>query len=170
MSEACLVLASDRVSRGERADATAAGLAEALQAVGWRLAHVRAVPDEEEALVVSLRELATRYALVLTSGGTGLSVRDVTPEATRRVIEREVPGLAESMRAAGRVSVPTADLSRGIAGTLGGTLILNLPGSPAGARESLEAVLPAVLHGLRVLAGSVQDCAQDLRADPPADE
>lgn len=162
MTRVRLVLASDRVAAGERADATAAGVAEALEAVGLTLDGVVAVPDEVGALVTALREAVAACPLVLTSGGTGLSPRDVTPEATRQVIDREVPGLGEAMRAASRASVPTADLSRGLAGTAGGALLINLPGSPAGARECLEAVLPAVLHGLRVLKGAVEDCADDL--------
>lgn len=162
MSRVQLILASDRVSRGERADATAAGLREALEAVGLTLDAVVAVPDEEDALVEALLKASGVCALVLTSGGTGLAPRDVTPEATRRVIDREVPGLAEAMRATSRGAVPTADLSRGLAGTVGRSLVINLPGSPAGARECLEAVLPAVLHGLRLLDGVVKDCADEL--------
>lgn len=164
-----LVLASDRVSRGERADATAAGIREVLASVGLSLESVVAVPDDEAALIDALNEAVARCALVLTSGGTGLSPRDVTPEATRRVIEREVPGLGEAMRAASRGTVPTADLSRGLAGTVGGSLVINLPGSPAGARECLEAVLPAIQHGLRVLEGVVKDCADDLASKPARD-
>jgi molybdopterin adenylyltransferase len=157
-----LVLASDRVAAGERADATAEGVRAILEAAGLELEGVVAVPDDEAALVKALREAVAACPLVLTSGGTGLSVRDVTPEATRRVLEREIPGLGEAMRAASRAAVPTADLSRGLAGTAGQSLLINLPGSPAGARECLEAVLPAVLHGLRILKGAVQDCADDL--------
>ena len=99
---------------------------------------------------------------MLTSGGTGIGPRDVTPEATRAVVEHEIPGLGEAMRAASRATVPTADLSRATAGSLGASLVVNLPGSPKGAAECLAAVLPALLHGLRLRAGAVADCAADL--------
>jgi molybdenum cofactor synthesis domain-containing protein len=117
------------------------------------VARREVVPDEAGAIRAAISELASRASLVITTGGTGLGPRDVTPEVTRSVIEREVPGLAEAMRAAGRASTPMADLSRGLAGDLGGALVLNLPGSERGAVESLEAVLPAIPHALELLAG-----------------
>lgn len=160
-AEAWLVLASDRVSRGEREDGTAAGIARVLAGAGLRLTTTRAVPDEVGALTDALREACRRAALVLTSGGTGIGPRDVTPEATRAVLEKELPGFGEAMRAASRGQVPTADLSRALAGTCGRALVVNLPGSPRGAVECLEVVLPAVRHALRLLAGSVRDCADD---------
>jgi molybdopterin adenylyltransferase len=161
-----LILASDRVSRGEREDRTAAGVAAVLEAAGVELAEVVAVPDEQGALVAALRAACAAADLVLTSGGTGIGPRDVTPEATRAVLEREIPGLGEAMRAASLPKAPTAALSRATAGTVGPSLVVNLPGSPAGARECLAAVLPALLHGLRLLAGGVADCQAELR--PPA--
>lgn len=161
MTAARLILASDRVAAGARSDRTAAGVAAALQAAGLTLESVVAVPDERPALEAALREAAAAVPLVLTSGGTGLAPRDVTPEATRAVVEREVPGLGEAMRAASRGATPTADLSRATAGTLGAALIVNLPGSPGGAVECLEAVLPALVHGLSSLAGRLDDCADD---------
>lgn len=161
MSRAWLILASDRVSRGERADQTAARLAVVLQAAGLELAGVQPVPDEVGALSEALRAACAQAELVLTSGGTGIAPRDVTPEATRAVIEREIPGMGEAMRAVSGGTVPTAPLSRALAGTRGRSLIVNLPGSPAGAEQCLRAVLPAVVHGLKLLAGAVQDCATD---------
>jgi len=162
-----LILASDRVARGEREDETAARLRPVLAAAGLQLDEVLAVPDERAALAAALRQAAARAELVLTSGGTGIGPRDVTPEATREVVEREIPGLGEAMRAASLTKVPTAALSRATAGTVGGALLVNLPGSPKGAAECLAAVLPALQHGMKLLAGAVRDCQQELGGAPP---
>ncbi len=156
-----LILASDRVSRGERQDRTADGVRSVLAAAGVELAAVLAVPDERQLLADAIRAACRDVPLVLTSGGTGIGPRDVTPEATRDVIEREIPGLGEAMRAASFATVPTASLSRATAGSIGRSLVVNLPGSPGGARDCLAAVLPALLHGARLLAGAVKDCADD---------
>jgi len=161
VSRAWLILASDRVSRGERADQTAERLRSALEGAGLVLEGVEAVPDDQAALAEALGRACGRAELVLTSGGTGIAPRDVTPEATRAVIEREIPGLGEAMRAASGGKVPTASLSRALAGTRGRALIVNLPGSPGGAEECLRAILPAVKHGLKLLEGAVRDCATD---------
>jgi len=162
VTRARLILASDRVARGEREDKTASGVEAVLAAAGVELEGVTVVPDELDALSGALREACASVDLVLTSGGTGIGPRDITPEATRTVIEREIPGLGEAMRAASLAKVPTAALSRALAGTCGRALVVNLPGSPAGARECLEAVMTALLHGVKLLAGSVADCADDL--------
>jgi molybdopterin adenylyltransferase len=144
---------SDGVAEGVRPDTAGPAVAEVLGGAGFRVARREVVPDDPEAIRSAVRVLAGEASLVVTAGGTGLGPRDVTPEATREVIDREVPGLAEAMRAAGRASTPMADLSRGVAGSLGGSLVLNLPGSERGAVESLEAVLPALPHALELLAG-----------------
>jgi molybdenum cofactor synthesis domain-containing protein len=157
-----LVIASDRAASGQRRDETEAALRRRLAGEPFELEPAVIVSDDEEALALAIRKLAGRCALVLTSGGTGIGARDRTVDATRRVLDRELPGFGEAMRAAGRDRLPTAILSRATAGTCGGALVVNLPGSPDGAVECLAAVLPAVPHALRLLAGSVRDCGDDL--------
>ncbi|MDP9468296.1 MAG: bifunctional molybdenum cofactor biosynthesis protein MoaC/MoaB [Chloroflexota bacterium] len=153
--EATVVTCSTRAAAGERADESGPALLEALQAAGFDVAPAPIVlSDDEDGIAATLARLADAGArLIVTSGGTGLTPGDRTPAATRRVIDREIPGLAELMRAAGVASTPMAALSRGLVGARGATLILNLPGSPRGALESLAAVLPVLRHALEQLAG-----------------
>ncbi|MDQ7793572.1 MAG: MogA/MoaB family molybdenum cofactor biosynthesis protein [bacterium] len=154
-----VLTASDRSAAGDRPDLTAGVIRELVQAAGWEVTDYRIVPDDRRRIAAALRHMAdSGLSLVLTTGGTGLGPRDVTPEATADVIERPVPGLGELMREAGRRSTPRAALSRALAGIRGRTLIVNLPGSPRGARESLESLLEVLPHALEVLAGEVTDC------------
>jgi cyclic pyranopterin phosphate synthase len=153
--EAVVVTCSNRSAAGEREDASGPALVTALGEAGFDVASEAVlVADDELAIAELLARLADAgHRLILTTGGTGLTPSDVTPAATRRVIEREAPGLAELMRAAGMASTPMAALSRGVVGTRGTTLIANLPGSPSGASESLAALLPVLRHALDQLAG-----------------
>ncbi len=151
---AAVVTVSDGVSAGVRDDASGRAVVALLEANGFDVIRHEVVPDERDRIASLLAELADAgAALVATTGGTGLGPRDVTPEATRDVIDREAPGLAEEMRASGRASTPFAALSRGVAGSRGAGLILNLPGSERGATESLAALLPVLPHALDLLAG-----------------
>ena len=144
---------SDRSSRGERADSSGPALVRLIQAEGWAVTKQSLLPDEESAI----RDLLAAWAdssdmdVILTTGGTGFSPRDVTPEATRAVIQRETPGLAEAMRAASLKVTPHAMLSRIVAGIRGKTLIINLPGSPKGAVENLQVVFPVLSHAIQLL-------------------
>ena len=151
---AAVLTVSDSVFQGKRRDGSGPAVVELLQQNGWTVAHTRVVADDMGVLAATLRELSAQgVEAVFTTGGTGVSPRDVTPEATRKVITREIPGLAEQMRREGVKGLPTAALSRGVAGISGHTLIINLPGSPQGAVESLKAILPVLPHAVELLAG-----------------
>jgi molybdenum cofactor synthesis domain-containing protein len=149
---ALVVTISDGVANGTREDDAGLALAATLEAQGFAVDRA-AVPDERPAIEDALRGGVDGHVLVVTTGGTGLTPRDVTPQATHAVIDYEVPGLAEAIRAAGRAKTPMADLSRGVVGVLDQTLIVNVPGSPRAALESIEALEPTLRHALETLAG-----------------
>jgi molybdopterin adenylyltransferase len=158
---------SDKGSRGEREDLSGPEIRQVLAALPARVEAYEVIPDEEEIIAQKLIEYADRKGLnlILTTGGTGLSPRDVTPEATRRVLDKEVPGIAEAMRIEGMKITPTAMLSRAASGIRGRSLIINLPGSPRAVRENLRVVLPALKHALEKTQGDPADCGNLPRKD-----
>ncbi len=156
-----ILTVSDKGAAGEREDLSGRLLEEMITGRGWLVEAREIVPDEEGAIERRLIHFCDRLRvdLVLTTGGTGLSPRDVTPEATLRVVDRLAPGFAEAMRAASLRNTPHAMLSRAVSGIRGSTLIVNLPGSPRGAGENLEVIMPALPHGLEKLRGDPGECA-----------
>ncbi|HEV7641732.1 MAG TPA: MogA/MoaB family molybdenum cofactor biosynthesis protein [Gaiellaceae bacterium] len=149
--KAAVLTVSDRVSRGEADDGSGDLLAELLGADGYEVERL-VVPDEADEIAAAIEELAARAAVVLTTGGTGLAPRDVTPEATRTVLQREAPGIAEALRADSIAKTPHGLLSRGVAGVVGRTLVVNLPGSTGGCRDGYAVLRPALDHALALLA------------------
>jgi molybdopterin adenylyltransferase len=155
-----ILTVSDRSARGERADESGPAIRRIIELnAGWRVAEYAVVPDDLEAIAATLQRWSDELNLdlVLTTGGTGFARRDVTPEATLRVIERRAPGLEEAMRAESLKKTPHAMLSRSAAGMRGQTIIINLPGSPAAVRENLEIIMPALPHAVRLLRGEAAE-------------
>ena len=153
---------SDKGALGEREDLSGPLIKEALKEAGFQVLAYRILPDDYEEILVVLVDWVDRKGLdlIITTGGTGLSPRDVTPEATKAAIEREVPGIAEAIRAEGLKHTPYAMLSRGIAGIRKQSLIINLPGSPKAVEESLQVILPVLRHALEKIKGSTKECAR----------
>jgi molybdopterin adenylyltransferase len=151
---AAIITVSTRGAAGERVDESGPAMRDALVAAGHEVVHQGLVPDDVAGVATAILNAVRAGAnVVLTSGGTGLSPNDVTPEATRRVIDREVPGIAEALRARSLEKTAHGMLSRGVAGAVGATLVVNLPGSPRAVRESLEVLLPILSHAIELLAG-----------------
>ncbi|NSW82354.1 MAG: MogA/MoaB family molybdenum cofactor biosynthesis protein [Syntrophothermus sp.] len=162
MFKAGILVLSDKGAKGEREDKSGQVIKEMISSIGAEVVAYEVLPDEKELIINKLISWCDQLGLdiILTSGGTGLSPRDVTPEATAEVVERTIPGIGEAMRAYGLQKTPRAMLSRGISGIRKKTLIINLPGSVKGARESLEAVIPALDHALETLQGRANECGQ----------
>jgi molybdopterin adenylyltransferase len=152
---AAVLTVSDKAAAGQREDTSGAAIREMLTSIGIEVARYEIVADEQEVIAARLREWADERAvqLIVTTGGTGLGPRDVTPEATKAVVEYEVPGIAEAMRAEGFRHTPMSMISRAVAGVRNRVLIINLPGSPKGVRENLAVVFPVLQHALELLAG-----------------
>jgi molybdenum cofactor synthesis domain-containing protein len=161
MIRTAVITLSDKGSRGEREDESGRLIGEMVAGIGATVEHYSVLPDERLQIAALLEQLADagRIDLVLTTGGTGVSPRDVTPEATRDVIERELPGMAEAMRAESLKKTPHAMISRAVAGIRKRTLIVNLPGSPRAVRENLAVLLPAIPHAIDKIKGDPSDCA-----------
>jgi|SRR5580698_6119933 molybdopterin adenylyltransferase len=153
MKTAAVLTVSDSSSRGERADISGPAMAEFLRQSGFEVTRQETVPDEQATIESALIDLSDQVQLIVTTGGTGIAERDVTPEATRAVCSRLIEGIPEKMRASGLEHTPYAILSRGVCGIRGRTVILNLPGSPDGAAQSLEAVIEVLPHVVDLLAG-----------------
>jgi molybdenum cofactor synthesis domain-containing protein len=151
---------SDRGSRGEREDLSGPAIGEMLKRIGAEVKHFAILPDEKEMIKEKLVAYSMRVDLILTTGGTGLSPRDVTPDATMEVIEREIPGIAEAMRSEGLKKTARSMLSRAVAGVKGRTLIINLPGSPRAVKENLEVILDVIPHAVEKIKGDTTECAR----------
>ena len=163
MFKVAILTISDRGAKGEREDTSGPLIQEMVRNLPGEVVHYEIIPDEKEKIAEALKKSADRLKadLILTTGGTGLSPRDVTPDATLAVIDKEVPGFSEAMRAESLKKTPHAMISRAITGIRGSSLIVNLPGSPKSVRENLSVILPALPHALSKLKGDPSECAQE---------
>lgn len=161
MFNAGIITVSDKGSQGKREDKSGPAIAEMLAGAAIEIKHTLIIPDEVDRIQKAIIQFADmeKLDLILTTGGTGVSPRDLTPDATLKVIDKEVPGMAEAMRIASSKITPHAMISRAVAGIRGRSLIINLPGSPKGAKENLAAVLPALQHAIEKIKGDDRDCA-----------
>ncbi|MCI4625002.1 MAG: MogA/MoaB family molybdenum cofactor biosynthesis protein [Candidatus Magnetoovum sp. WYHC-5] len=157
-----VITISDKGAAGKRKDESGPVVCDIIKKAGWEVAYYNIVPDEKQEIKEQLLQLSNKVDLILTTGGTGLSPRDVTPEATKEVIEMEIPGIPELMRFSGYNITKQACLSRAVAGAKGQCLIINLPGSPKAAKENLLAVIDVIPHAIEKLKGLESDCAQPL--------
>ena len=162
MIRTAIITLSDKGSRGEREDESGRVIREMVSVIGATVDHYEVLPDERSLIARKIRTLADSGAidLILTTGGTGVAPRDVTPEATKDVVDRELPGMAEAMRAESLKKTPRAMISRAVAGIRGRTLIVNLPGSPRAVRENLSVLLAAIPHAVEKIQGDPSDCGQ----------
>ena len=160
MITVAILTLSDKGSRGEREDLAGPLIREMIAGMGAIVEDYEVIPDEKDLIKEKLMDYSKKVDLVLTTGGTGLSPRDVTPEATLEVIDKEIPGIAETMRSAGLEKTKRALLSRAVAGVRGNTLIINMPGSPKAVKEGLEAVLDVIPHAIEKIKGDMKDCGR----------
>ncbi len=158
MIRVAILTLSDKGARGEREDLSGPAIKEAIKKIGASVEHYEVIPDEKGLIKNKLIEYSKKVDLILTTGGTGLSPRDVTPDATLEVIDREIPGIAEAMRAEGLKKTSRAILSRAVAGVRGSALIINLPGSPKAVKEGLETILDAIPHAIEKIKGDLSEC------------
>jgi len=159
MIKVAILTLSDKGSKGEREDLAGPLIREMITGMGATVEYYEVIPDEKDLIKEKLMDYSKKVDLVLTTGGTGLSPRDVTPEATLEVIDKEIPGIAETMRSAGLEKTKRAMLSRAVAGVRGNTLIINMPGSPKAVKEGLEAIMDVLPHAIEKIKGSSEDCA-----------
>lgn len=160
MISVAVLTVSDKGSKGEREDLSGPLIGEMIKKIGAELKYYEILPDEKKLIKEKLIEYSRKVDLILTNGGTGLSTRDVTPEATLEIIDKEVPGIAEAMRSEGLKKTSRAMLSRAVAGVKGNSLIINLPGSPKAVKESLSVILDVIPHAIEKIKGDPSECAR----------